>query len=197
MERAWKKIGLLMAVLGLGAAVDGPARAQTCAPNEKLCAGGACCAAGLCCPTTVTGCCDEGAPYCCGDGTCAVTPSACAGASSGTNVGCAGYDLPCGAGCIPAGADCCDGNHYCPPTTVCASPSVTMCTNRTSEPVTEAYLVTLPEPLSPLDAPANATSRSCALSEGPSAPRGPMGAVAAMSAFALVRWRRRATRAST
>lgn len=195
MNRAWK-IGLLLGGLVMGGASGGVARAQTCAPSQAACPGGACCATGLCCPTAVGGCCGEEMPYCCQNGTCAVTPSACGEASTTTGGVCGGYDVPCGDGCIPAGADCCDSNHYCPPTTICASPSVTMCTNLTTAPPTQAYLVTHSDVSSPLGAPPNATARSCAIGGGRLAAGDPC-ALAAMGVLVLALARRKPDEAKT
>jgi len=186
MKRGWNRIGMLLVGLGIGVTGGGLAHAQTCAPNEVQCLGGACCSLpALCCPSATGGCCGEGTPYCCGNGTCAVTPCSCPGESSGASA-CAGYDVPCGAACIPAGADCCDANHYCPPTTTCASP--TTCTNGTGSPPTKANVIP-PPPSSPLDDPSDAAARSCATSYGQPTPRPAM--YAASGVLALFRWRRR------
>ncbi|MGO9834911.1 MAG: hypothetical protein ACLP1X_11895 [Polyangiaceae bacterium] len=188
MKHACNWVGALLVALGTWVSAGGLAHAQTCAPNEALCQGGACCSLpSLCCPSAIGGCCGEATPYCCGGGICAVTPSYCPGASSSAaDSGCAGYDIPCGAACIPAGADCCDPNHYCSPTTTCASPST--CTNGTGSPPTKANVIPTPPPSSPLDDPADATARSCATAYGEPAPRIAMYALAGV--FALARWRR-------
>jgi hypothetical protein len=187
MKHAWNCIGMLLVGLGIGVTAGGLAYAQTCAPNQALCPGGACCSVpALCCPSATGGCCGEDTPYCCGNGTCAVTPSYCPGESSGGSA-CAGYDVPCGAVCIPAGADCCDTNHYCSPTTTCASP--TTCTNDTGAPPTKANVIPSLAPSSPLDDPPDAAARSCAAGYGEPAPR--LAMYAAAGVFALARRRRR------
>ena len=203
MRYAWNGIGMLLVGVGIVTATGGSARAQTCAPHEARCPSGACCSApGVCCPTAIGGgCCSDGTPYCCGDGTCAVAASDCPGASStGRDAGCAGYDIPCGAGCIPAGADCCDATHYCPPATVCAASTTTMCTDGTTSPLTDAYPVLRgtggePSPSasasSPLGDPPDATARSCSTSDGRPSPLSPM--YIAVGALALIRLRRRGT----
>jgi hypothetical protein len=145
-----------------------PAAAQTCPSNYTTCDNGGCCLSSeQCCPTLEDGCCSAATPYCCGDGTCAATPSQCERAGLPE---CDGYDVPCGGGCAPAGSDCCDvEGHYCPPESMCTSDTtcvfgaVPTLARTVALPMTpdDSALGTTVSP--PFRDPGDATDRSCAL----------------------------------
>ena len=170
-----------------------PAAAQTCPSEYAACDNGGCCLASEhCCPQIEDGCCASSTPFCCGDGTCAATPSQC---GSSTLMVCDGYDVPCGGGCAPAGSDCCDDlGHYCRPESMCTSDTSCVLGEDASLALTVAVPVT-PEPgpsgprvAPPYADPTDAEDRSCALQPG-SAPRGAAWMLA-LGGLALVRRRR-------
>jgi hypothetical protein len=144
-----------------------PAAGQSCPTEYAACDNGGCClSAEQCCPTMEDGCCSSATPYCCGNGTCAATPSQCEldGRSE-----CDGYDVPCGGGCAPAGSDCCDRvGHYCPPESMCTSD--TSCVfGDMPRLALEVAVASLPDGVSapglspPFEDPPDATDRSCSL----------------------------------
>ncbi|HTV25236.1 MAG TPA: hypothetical protein VMG12_41365 [Polyangiaceae bacterium] len=154
---------LFLATLGLSA----PALAQVCPSDYTACDNGGCCLSSeQCCPRAADGCCSSSTPYCCGDGTCAATPSQCASAGRTT---CDGYDVPCGGGCAPAGSDCCDlAGHYCPPESMCTS-ETTCVFGATPRLASQVAVVVRPDeaeaarPSAPFHDPEDATERSCSL----------------------------------
>jgi hypothetical protein len=144
------------------------AAAQSCPSAYAACDNGGCClSAEQCCPALADGCCNSATPYCCGDGTCAATPSQC---ELQGRPQCDGYDVPCGAGCAPAGSDCCDlAGHYCPPESMCTSdtgcvlgdtPALARLVAAVSQPDAPDGSESLAPPF---EDPANATDRSCIL----------------------------------
>jgi hypothetical protein len=144
-----------------------PAVGQSCPPEYAACDNGGCClSAEQCCPRMEDGCCSAATPYCCGDGTCAATPSQC---ETSARSECDGYDVPCGGGCAPAGSDCCDlVGHYCPPESMCTSdtscvfgamPRLALLVAVASEPDSTAA----PSLSPPFEDPPDATERSCGL----------------------------------
>jgi hypothetical protein len=154
--------------LAWGLALVQPAAAQSCPGGYAACDNGGCClASDQCCPTLAEGCCSASTPFCCGDGTCAATPSQCQNLSQN---GCSGYDLPCGSGCAPAGSECCDSaGHYCPPQATCTSDL----TCQSGQVAIATLLVEATTPavstppvlrtLSPLQDPAGSSDRACAV----------------------------------
>lgn len=160
--------------LALGAWVA-PAAGQTCPFEYAACDNGGCCLSSeQCCPRMEDGCCSSATPYCCGNGTCAATPSQC---ELGGRIECDGYDVPCGGGCAPAGSDCCDlVGHYCPPESMCTSD--TSCVfGDMARLALQVALVSAPDApgaatlYPPFEDPPDATERSCDLA--PRAPRAP------------------------
>jgi hypothetical protein len=157
------------------AAAATPAAAQSCPTEDAACDNGGCClSAEQCCPALEDGCCSSSTPYCCGDGTCAATPSQCPLAG---RVVCDGYDVPCGLGCAPAGSDCCDlVGHYCPPESMCTSdttcvlgdmPTLAQLTASSLPSESEATASVSP----PFRDPEDATDRSCSIAAAPLARR--------------------------
>jgi hypothetical protein len=158
--------GIFIIGIAIGADVT-PAAAQSCPSEYAACDNGGCClSAEQCCPTLDDGCCSTATPYCCGDGTCAATPSQCEfqGRSE-----CDGYDVPCGAGCAPAGSDCCDLiGHYCPPESMCTSD--TTCVLGDMPRLAREVAASTPEGTNaptrlapPFKDPEDATDRSCSI----------------------------------
>jgi len=166
-------VRLLVALGLLALATWGlPARAQSCPGGYSACDNGGCClSSDQCCPLLEDGCCAASTPFCCGDGTCAASPSECLNAGRNS---CTGYDIPCGRGCAPAGSHCCDplGGSYCPPQGICTSE--TTCRAGNEESVAQLVVTTSASPAasspdrpaSPLVDPADGTERSCALASG-------------------------------
>jgi len=162
VRKSWFWSGLAMFALAA------PAAAQVCPDEYAACDNGGCClSAEQCCPNIEDGCCNSSTPYCCGDGTCAATPSQCGSAGRSP---CDGYDVACGGGCAPAGSDCCDlAGHYCAPETTCTSETTCVLGDTASL----ALVVAQPNApgaggaaagLSPpFKDPEDATDRSCAL----------------------------------
>ncbi|MEY4550618.1 MAG: hypothetical protein RL685_6813 [Pseudomonadota bacterium] len=145
-----------------------PAAAQSCPSSYASCDNDGCCPiSAQCCPKLTDGCCDAATPFCCGDGTCAVSPAECG------NIGrtsCSDYDIPCGGGCAPAGSQCCDvAGHYCPPQGVCMSETSCLSGDQPSAALLivatpAAQQAAAPERTpSPLLNPPDGTDRSCAL----------------------------------
>jgi hypothetical protein len=187
--------------LGAGAllvAAD-PAYAQLACPADYAACdtGGCCLSSEKCCPSVTDGCCSPYVPYCCGNGTCAASPSECMNAGQAR---CADYQIPCGSGCAPPGSDCCDeAGHYCPPTMTCES-ETTCLLGLMEEPVllvTPAAAPVQPgvptAPPSPFTDPPNARSRSCELSRGVAAPSSAL-CFAGSALFAAMCLRRRRAR---
>lgn len=149
-----------------------PAAGQSCPSEYTTCDNGGCCLSSeQCCPGIEEGCCSSATPYCCGDGTCAATPSQCE--INGRSTGCDGYDVPCGAGCAPAGSECCDPlGHYCPPESMCTS-DTTCVFGDMARLALEVAAISPAEAAAarrlspPFEDPPDATERSCGL-----APRG-------------------------
>ncbi|HKO94521.1 MAG TPA: MYXO-CTERM sorting domain-containing protein [Polyangiaceae bacterium] len=188
---AWVLVSLVLGSVSL------PAQAQSCPSGYGSCDNGGCCLnSAQCCPNLSDGCCDTSTPFCCGDGTCASSPSEC-GSVSG--VSCPGFDVPCGPGCIAAGSDCCDDEgHYCKPQSICMS--ATECVtgldvSASLPPEVKPTVVTPSAPvrrISPLLDPPDGTARSCALSPSAPASTSPGGwqLLAAGVALAVARRRR-------
>jgi len=159
-------LAVALCVTALGAAA--PASAQECPSEYTACDNGGCCLSSeQCCPRMADGCCSSSAPYCCGDGTCAATPSQCPAAGRST---CDGYDVPCGGGCAPAGSDCCDlAGHYCPPESMCTS-ETTCVFGDVPTLAREVAVVRRPDEVEggprlspPFRDPEDATERSCTI----------------------------------
>jgi hypothetical protein len=162
------KICGISIIVGALAAYAAPAAAQSCPSEYAACDNGGCClSAEQCCPTFEDGCCSASTPYCCGDGTCAATPSQCQIAGRPE---CDGYDVPCGGGCAPAGSECCDlFGHYCPPESMCTS-DTTCVLGAMPTLALEVPIVSAPggpgAPANvspPFKDPADATERSCSI----------------------------------
>jgi MYXO-CTERM domain-containing protein len=172
-----------------------PAHAQSCPSGYGACDNGGCCLnSAHCCTEIADGCCGASTPFCCGDGTCAASPSECGNASGMT---CPGFDVPCGAGCVPAGSDCCDDQgHYCAPQSFCTSEIACLTGLDASDALlAEAMSVDAPpaevaRPISPLLDPPNGTARSCALSAPTPPPASGWELLAAGVALAVARRRR-------
>jgi len=141
------------------------ARAQSCPSGYGACDNGGCCKnSEQCCPNAAE-CCDSFTPYCCGDGTCAASPSECANPAQPT---CSAYDIPCGPGCAPAGSDCCDAvGHYCGPQGICTL-ALTCIAGTAVSAASSALPASVPGKLddahsiSPLKDPPDGSARSCA-----------------------------------
>ena len=175
---------VLWLILLLLGGVSRPAQAQSCPSGYGACDNGSCCLnSEQCCPKLAEGCCPAHTPFCCGDGTCASSPSECGNANG---VRCPGFGLPCGLGCISAGSDCCDDEgHYCEPQSICSA-ATTCLTGLDSSPAKLVDATPADEPppatarrVSPILDPPDGTARSCALSPpgvGPSAAASNAGA---------------------
>jgi hypothetical protein len=184
-----------LALLALGS-WSWPVRAQSCPGGYSSCDNGGCCLnSDQCCPLLEEGCCAASTPFCCGDGTCAASPSECANAGRNT---CTGYDIPCGKGCAPAGSHCCDpsAGYYCPPQGICTSEIKCRAGDVESVAKLVASTAALPSAstpernASPLLDPADGTERSCALAAAAPSAAVPASAVS----FALIlaaAWARR------
>jgi hypothetical protein len=170
------------------------AAAQTCPDAYSTCDNGGCClSAEQCCPSADDGCCSSATPYCCGDGTCAATPSQCQLAGRPQ---CDGYDVPCGAGCAPAGSDCCDAvGHYCPPESRCTSdtscvlgdePGIAELVALATTPGEDAINVS-----PPFEDPEDATKRSCGIGSTSGGPPTAWPWLLAVACFAGRRWHAR------
>lgn len=158
---------LCLVLLSLGG-VSRSAQAQSCPSGYGACDNGSCCLnSEQCCPNIAEGCCPAHTPFCCGDGTCASSPSECGNASSVT---CPGFDVPCGLGCISAGSECCDDEgHYCAPQSICSGGAcltgLDSSPSRLVEPKPENEPSSAPaRRISPILDPPDGTARSCALS---------------------------------
>jgi hypothetical protein len=159
--------GIFIIGVALGAYVA-PAAAQSCPSEYAACDNGGCClSAEQCCPSLDDGCCSSATPYCCGDGTCAATPSDC---ELPGRAECDGYAVPCGGGCAPAGSDCCDlVGHYCPPESMCTS-DTTCVRGDTPALASEVAVASQPDGTNgpatvepPFKDPKDATDRSCSI----------------------------------
>ena len=108
----------VLSLVALSAGVSFSAHALDCPPAQNACGSAVCCAVhDICCTDGRGACCPVATPYCCGDGTCAVTPTACGNESESL---CPEYQISCGGVCIEAGSDCCDeAGDYCLPTQTC------------------------------------------------------------------------------
>lgn len=163
MSKLGNLVGVLL-LLALSSAAE-LAHAQSCPSGYAACDNGGCCKnSEQCCPNAAE-CCDSFTPYCCGDGTCAASPSECAGAAGPI---CSAYDLPCGPGCAPAGSDCCDTvGHYCGPQGICTSALTCIAGDAVSAALT-AVPASVPgsgdaaRSVSPLKDPPDGSARSCA-----------------------------------
>jgi hypothetical protein len=178
------------------AASAAPAVAQSCPDTYSTCDNTGCClSAEQCCPSVEDGCCSSSTPYCCGDGSCAATPSQCQLAGQPQ---CDGYDVPCGGGCAPAGSDCCDlVGHYCPPESMCTSDTTCV---RGAEPglaqlVAVATQTEEDASLSPpFEDPEDATRRSCGMGSAQGTPPPAWPWLIAVASLATRRYRARAVR---
>jgi hypothetical protein len=163
MSKLRKLVGVL-AFLALSSAAE-LAHAQSCPSGYAACDNGGCCkSTEQCCPNAAE-CCDSFAPYCCGDGTCAASPSECGNPAGPT---CSAYDIPCGPGCAPAGSACCDAvGHYCGPQGICTSALTCVAGDVVSAALT-AVPASVPgnadaaRSVSPLKDPPDGSARSCA-----------------------------------
>lgn len=116
---------LIVVVLGWLSAAASSVHAIECPALQNACGSDVCCAVhDICCSAGRGACCPVSTPYCCGDGTCAVTPTACGSESEPL---CPEYQISCGGLCIEAGSDCCnDDGDYCPPTQICTEDACTV-----------------------------------------------------------------------
>jgi hypothetical protein len=196
MSKLRNSVGVVVFVaLSSVAALAG---AQSCPSGYGACDNGGCCKnSEQCCPNAAE-CCDSFTPYCCGDGTCAASPSECANPTEPT---CSAYDIPCGPGCAPAGSDCCDSlGHYCATQGICTSALTCIAGTDVSAALT-ASPASVPgkaddaRSVSPLKDPPDGSARSCAFRT----PRGLdaerlSGLGMALGALALTATRRRGRR---